>query len=96
MPVPFPSPTFPANFTPYPLKAPVAPSLNHTGAFFFRQAPPPANIYYFDMVSLTAHVATVTSNNGSSLVINSEGQSLTFNLTGDGSAEVPVGVLASP
>lgn len=98
MAVPFPSPTFPANYTPYPLAAAVPPSLNWTAARFFRDlTPAPTNIVYHDPVSLQAHVATVTSNDQKTkLVISSEGQSLTFNLAGDGTAAIPVAILASP
>jgi hypothetical protein len=96
MPVPFPSPTFPQNFTPYPLKAPVEPYGNFTAASAFRQPSPPTTIVYFDAVTLQAHVASVTSNDGKTLTINSEGKSIPLNIAGDGTAQVPVGVLVSP
>jgi hypothetical protein len=96
MPVPFPSPTFPQNYTPYPLKAPVEPANEFTAASAFRGASPPTTIFYFDPVSLVAHVASVTSNDGKTLTINSEGKSIPLNIAGDGTAQVPVGVLVSP
>lgn len=98
MPVPFPSPTFPQNYTPYPLKAFVPPQgINRSAAQYFRATPPPTAISYFDMVALQSHPATVTSNDGkTSLVVASAGTSFTFNLAGDGTAEIPVGIQTSP
>lgn len=74
--------------TPIP-PAPVWPTQNVMPKSFFRSAP--AGTYsWFDTTRLQAHPATVTSNNGSTLVINSQSTPYTYDLTGDGTACIPV------
>jgi hypothetical protein len=62
----------------------------------FRGASPPTNIAWYDENGLQAHVATVSSNNGSTLVISAAaapGGTQTYDLTGDGSQCIPVAVI---
>lgn len=96
MPVPFPSPTFPANYTPYPLKAFVpASGLNRSPAWAFRSGPATPPIVFFDMTALILRSATVASNDQkTSMTVNATGGPYTFNLAGDGTAEIPVGILS--
>lgn len=96
MAIPFPGPGFIPN-PPYPIPAFVPQSGLYSSKFAWRQTPAPTNCIYFDMTSLTNHVASITSNDGkTSLVINTEGTSKTFNLAGDGTANIPVGIVQSP
>jgi len=51
---------------------------------------------WFDENALVAHTGTITSNNGTSLVVSSKSTSFTYDLTGDGTQCIPVSVLVSP
>lgn len=95
MAIPFPSIGFIPN-PPYPTPAFVSPGRLYSPAWAFRQTPPPTNIFFNDQVSNQNHVATVSSNDGKTLTISTEGGTKTFPISGDGSANIPVGILLSP
>lgn len=96
MAIPFPGPGFIPN-PPYTIPAFTPVYGHYSSAFAWRQTPAPTNCVWWDPVALVAHVASITSNDGkSSLVINSAGASKTFNIAGDGTAMIPVGIVASP
>lgn len=95
MAIPFPGPGFIPN-PPYTIGAWVNPGRQHTPAWVFRQPSPPTNIFFNDQLTNQNHTATVTSNDGKTLTINTEGVSKSFDISGDGTKNVPVGVLISP
>jgi hypothetical protein len=95
MSIPFPGPGFIPN-PPYPIAAWVPPSGLYSPVWAWRQTPPPANTFFRDQTSNQNHVATISSNNGKALVIATESGSKTFDITGDGTANLPLGVLISP
>ena len=97
MAIPFPSPTFIPN-PPYPLKAWVSPGGKYTAALFFRTGfTAPTNVTYWDQNDLQFHVATIASNDGkTTLQITTEGTTKTFNIAGDGTANLPIASVLSP
>jgi len=91
--VPFPSPTFPSGFTPYPLTNPQDPALNTSAKSAWLATPAPTTAFYFDQVTLRPHVGSAISVSGKTLNITAEGKAMTFDLSGDGTGRIPVGIL---
>jgi hypothetical protein len=97
MAIPFPysgmAPTLEYDTPPF-----VDPFNNYSSKDAWRQTTPPTDGFFFDQLSLRGHVATVSSD-GSTLTVDSMGESFTFDLTsasGDGTGRIPVGVLDNP
>jgi len=89
-------PQSPPYTIPFGAAVPVRQTTAYTPKIAFRGASPPTNIAWFDENGLQVHVATVGSNNGSTLVINAAaapGGTQTYDLTGDGSQCIPVAVI---
>jgi hypothetical protein len=81
---------------PFPPTAYVYTGVNYTPAQAFVGLPNATPITYNDPVTLVEHVASITSNDGKTLTISSEGKSIPLPISGDGTAAIPVSILASP
>lgn len=92
MAIPFPGPGFIPN-PPYPITAWVAPSGRYSPAWAWRQTPAPTAAFYTDQTSLQTRAATINSNDGKTLTITAAGGSKSFNIAGDGTANIPVGII---
>jgi hypothetical protein len=87
----------PAPFViPFPPTPPQWGGLNFTPKSAFLSATGATPVAYTDPVTGVEHTATITSNTGGVLSVNTEGTTLTFSLTGDGSACIPLTLLVSP
>jgi hypothetical protein len=93
MAVPFPSPTFPSGFTPYALKAFVDPAGSTSAKSAWLVATPPANAFWFDQNALRPHVGSAISVSANTLNITAGGAAKTFDLSGDGTGRIPVGII---
>jgi hypothetical protein len=81
---------------PFPPTAYVYPGANYTPAQVFIGLSNATPITYNDPVTLVEHVASITANDGKTLTVNSEGRSILLPISGDGTAAIPVSILASP
>jgi hypothetical protein len=81
---------------PFPPTPPVYPGVRFTPAMAFIGLSTSTPIVYFDPVTLVEHAATISSNDGRTLTISTEGKSIPLPIAGDGTASIPVTILASP
>lgn len=102
MAIPFPSLGFIPAFTAYPTPPFQDPALQTSAKSAWLQTPAPANAFYFDQNTLRAHVASGIAVTAGSpgppvvppkLTLTAEGATQTFDLSGDGTGRIPVGIV---
>jgi hypothetical protein len=96
MPVPFPSATFPSGFTPYTLAAFKDPAGAYSSKSAWLVTPAPTACAFWDQTTLRARVATAISVTGTTtktLNLTAEGTAMTFDLSGDATAMIPVAII---
>lgn len=97
MPIPFPPVTGNpwAASPPYATSAPVDPAGHFSAKYAWLQTPAPTQAYYWDPRALTQRAATAISVNTATktLSLTAEGSAMTFDLSGDGTGRIPVGII---
>ena len=82
---------------PFPTPLPPDPALNTSAKSAWLVTTPPTAAFFFDQTSLRRRVGSAISVSGTApnktLNITAGGNALTFDLSGDGTARIPVGVI---